>query len=192
MASQKVVIEYTHRSYSPPTDEEALLVTCKVTFSEYANPQFLNLAGARDHLEGEGFTQQPEIHPVNKYQFGRWCPRWREVWGKEIEDPDPATSWTIWSPEAQKARQESTMRARGYWPGLARTSTRAIVCRPLRGGWQFQREFAQALGDLLPQFTFNSRRNWWEADLTELQTAHEALGRIHLSDGAAEYLGEVA
>ena len=94
MATQRVVVEYTHRAYSPPDDTEALLVTCTVTYSEPANPQFLNLAGAREHLEREGFTQQLEIQPVKMYQFGRWCPRWREVWAKEVEEAAPATSWS--------------------------------------------------------------------------------------------------
>lgn len=121
---KRVVIEYTHRGYGPPDELEALLVECKVTYSQYAYPRFLNLAGARESLEGEGFEMQPEVKPVKTRQFGRWCPRWREVWVKreEVQEAAPET-WGYCaelSPRAQKARFEAAARAGIGWT-LART-----------------------------------------------------------------------
>jgi len=90
---------------------------------------------------------------------------------------------------AQKAQAVSALRARGYWPRLARTSDKAVVLRPLDGGRRYQARIAQGIAEALPQFRFNSKRNWWEADLGELAAAYEALAPVHLSAGAREYLG---
>lgn len=71
-----------------------------------------------------------------------------------------------WSPRAQKARREAQGRARGFWPALLRTHTHLILRRPTRGSGKYQAGFASYVKRELLAFTFNNRRNWWEADLT--------------------------
>ena len=189
-----VVIEYEHKGYGYPDDLEALLVECTVTFSEHVTHNYSSLAEAREDLERDGFERGADVAPVQTHQGGRYRPIWREVWAKELVYLEAAGScWGDLSPRAAKAREESQGRAMGYRPRLARTSSRAIVMRPRDGGRQYQKQFAAQVAELLPQFAFNSKHNWWEADLGELETAHQVF-KCNLSDGAREYLdpGEVA
>ena len=62
-------------------------------------------------------------------------------------------------------------------PKVARTQTKAIV----------QQVEADAM-TVLPAFSFNSKRDWWEAPLDELGSAAKALAPCSLSRGAREWL----
>jgi hypothetical protein len=109
-----------------------------------------------------------------------------------LEDQEPGRavgfSWGALSPEAEKARREAAVRARGYWPRLSRTSDKAIVQRPRYGGRRQRVYFADNVSRFLPQFRFNSKRNWWEAPLGELEAAYQVLQPVNLSDGARDAL----
>jgi hypothetical protein len=167
-------------------------IECKVMHSD-ALIQGLggDLAQVRAALDDAGYERQPETAPIERYQAGRWCPTWREVWAREVEICAPVYGL---SPEAEKAQREATGRMRGWWPWLKRTSTKAIVTRPRNGGRRHQKAFAQWVAENLPDFRFNSRRNWWEADLANLPKAYEILSPdgVNVSDGARGLLQEVA
>ena len=96
------------------------------------------------------------------------------------------------SPEAEKAQQAGAARARAYWPRLARTSSLAVILRPLSGGRRYHRQFAQGVARALPQFKFNGKANRWEAPLDELEAAYKTLApTVNVSPGALEILPEV-
>lgn len=82
---------------------------------------------------------------------------------------------------------EAWHRAKMWWPWLGRTETKAIVKRPRQGS---KRGFAGFMANKLPQFRFNNKRDWWEAELGEMGRAEKALKPVRLSDGAREYLSE--
>lgn len=97
------------------------------------------------------------------------------------------------SPEAQKAQYNAGIRDQ-LWtmnlsPALSRNAHHAIIIRPEFGGRQRQQAWADWIEKYLPQFEFNSTRNWWQAPLSELTTAAATLpeGAIK-SKGAREYL----
>jgi len=186
---KRVVIEYEFKGYTQPDDPEALLVDCTVTYSDRAMArEGLSLAGAREQLGEAGFERLPDVAPIQTHEARRLHPRWREVWAKEERKTAPA-EYVHLSPEGREAKRDSAARARGYWPGLARTGDKAIVERPLSGGRRWQGRFARGVARLLPDFHFNSQKNWWEADLAELPKAYKALGPdVCLSAGAREYL----
>jgi len=96
---------------------------------------------------------------------------------------------TYLSPEAQKARRNAAARDTLYWPTIARTSTKAIIQRPPTAHKRTQARVAGAIRENLPMFKFNSTRNWWESDLSNLQAAVEFFSpSVSLSKGAADYL----
>jgi hypothetical protein len=189
MTRRTVVIEYTFKGYTQPNGLEAMAIECKVTHSD-ALIQGLggDLAQVRAALDDASYERQPETAPIERYQAGRWCPTWREVWAREVR-----LGGGNLSPEAEKAQRDAAGRMRGWWPWLKRTSAKAIVTRPRNGGRRHQKAFAQWVAENLPDFRFNSKRNWWEADLADLPKAYEILSPdgVNVSDGVRDYL-EVA
>jgi hypothetical protein len=188
MTRQTVVIEYEWKGYTEPDWRDALQVTAQVTHADGATqPQGQNLSEIRDSLEDMGFTQGEVIQPVKTHNGGRWCPTWREVWAREVEICAPVYGL---SPEAEKAQREAAGGMRGWWPWLKRTSTKAILKRPRNGGYRHRKAFAQWVEKSLPGFRFNSKRNWWEADLDYLPEAYGILlpDGVNVSDGVQDYL----
>lgn len=97
------------------------------------------------------------------------------------------------SPEAARARYDAGIRdsmwTKNLSPSLARTASHAIIQRPEYGGRKRQRAWANWLAENLPQFTFNSKRGWWQAPLSELGAAVEALPEgASRSAGVREYM----
>lgn len=88
---------------------------------------------------------------------------------------------------AEKAAENAAIRQTFWWPWVGCTKTKAIVRRPHHGG---RRDFAAYMKKALPQFRFNNKRDWWEAELEELNPAYELLKPARLSDGAQAYLEE--
>jgi len=82
-----------------------------------------------------------------------------------------------------------------WWPDVSRTSGKLIVQPPLRGARTFPPVMAG-----LPEFTFNSRKGWYEAALSEDNfqelasrfsvqlSAERQEMHLHLSDGVREWL----
>jgi hypothetical protein len=186
MTRRTVVIDYTFRGYTQPDDVEAMVIECSVTHSDALLGGLRgDLAQVRAALDDAGYERQPETAPIERYQAGRWCPTWREVWAREVR----LVGGNL-SPEAEKAQREAAGRMRGWWPWLHRTSTKAILKRPRNGGRRHRRAFAQWVAENLPEFRFNYKRNWWEADLTNLSKAYDVLSPdgVNISDGARDYL----
>lgn len=93
----------------------------------------------------------------------------------------------FWWGDCKASVDEAWARAKRWWPHLGRTKTKAIVRRPHHGS---RRGFAAYMKEVLPQFKFNSKRDWWEAELEELSHAEKELKPLRLSDGARKYLNE--
>lgn len=101
------------------------------------------------------------------------------------ESESKVMTWGAWSLEAQKAHREAPIRDTFWWPRLARTQTKAIIERPLRGN---QRAFAEYIKQRLPEFRFDFKHNWWEAELVKLPVVFAQLKPVRLSQGAKTYL----
>lgn len=93
----------------------------------------------------------------------------------------------FWWGDCQASVDEAWHKAKMWWPWLGRTETKAVVRRPRSGS---RRGFAKFMAVKLPQFQFNSKRDWWEAGLEELGRAEKVLRPVRLSDGVREYLEE--
>lgn len=90
------------------------------------------------------------------------------------------------SPHAQKAVAEAQGNVRVRRPNLARTSRLAIIKRPFVCN---RHTFTQRMAHELPEFRFNSKRDYWEAGIEHLHTAYDHFeGRINLSEGARAWL----
>ena len=162
----------------------------RVTYADGATqPQGDSLTDIREALEDAGYEQQELILPTRTHNGGRYNPTWREVWVREIEEYVPLHAL---SPEARKAQLQAEGKMRECRPWLKRTSEKAIVQRPTLGDRRHQRVFTSWMKVNLPGFRFNSKRNWWEADLTDLPTAYETLKTdgVNVSNGVRACLGD--
>lgn len=103
-------------------------------------------------------------------------------------------SWGMLSPEAQRemreARTRQAINARRLSCRLARTALSAVLMWPEGGGRQHREVVRRWVAKKLPAFVFNSRRNWWEAPLSELPAAAALLPAETLSAGVTAWLHE--
>jgi len=96
-------------------------------------------------------------------------------------------SWhSALSPEAGKALSAAAGRSAMFVPRLKRTNGKLLVLRPHSGN---RGAFAQFMAQRLPMFTFDSRYNWWSAELTlENYEAAMQTGAWKVSDGVREWV----
>jgi hypothetical protein len=192
MARQAVVVEYTWKAYSPPDWWDALQVTeCRVTYADGGIHPEGTLGEIRDVLEDAGFERQEPIQPTKTHRAGRWDLTWREVWARDQVETTRCPHTEI--PPGNKSPIRGNLcqlriLAHAGWDGRQGD-------RPTPPRWRswLPTPFRRSLVEALPEFRFNSLRDWWEAPLSELAAAREALATgVHLSDGAQTYLEGVA
>lgn len=87
----------------------------------------------------------------------------------------------------QKHAQERQANRRMWWPRVGRLAEAIVIRRPW---WGSAKAFALAMASKLPQFEFNSRKDWWQADLTmeHYRVVVEFLGEATVwSEGICEW-----
>ncbi len=117
---QRVVIEYTERTYTPPpVGDFARAATITATVTSATGPEAATigrsglLVDLRETLEDAQFDHDG-TQPVQLHQRGRYQPLWREVWTKEEE------TMNTWSLRAQKNHEQGRARARARAARLKR------------------------------------------------------------------------
>lgn len=173
---RRAVIEYRFKSFIAPTLNEADDTTIPCQIIKLPGATILvereDLGYVRAELANLGFEFAGEPTMLRTHEQGHWYPLWREVWN---QSPDMA---------AEAGPQEIPENLR-FQPKLYRTKNLVIVLRPDGGD---QKQFADYMKENLPQFKFNGKKNWWQAPISELSAAHNALKPCHVSRGAGAYL----
>ena len=78
-ATPRVVIEYEFLGYTPPDDAEAFYVDAVVTHTDVSQLVGGNLMFVRQELAERDFAQHG-ARQIRRQSYGRYYPRWREVW----------------------------------------------------------------------------------------------------------------